>query len=273
MRWTLALLMLALVVPGAALAQNRPGGPEQQRERVMATGTIKAIAPGRVHVVNDEGDQWLVAIDPKAEVVVTGMATPGFLRPGMFVRFTGKFNRKAEALEPLGKLIVFTPRAPEPMQREREVFDPAAAEAARGLFKTDEPMPQRKPVKTARPAKPAKPPEIVDVATSGAVVGMRSGKLQVRGAEGTFKFELKDDAELTLDINDYRLAQVGDKIDIEGWSYAADKTQVLANRVTIRLKETVGEVKKKDEQETDKQETEKPVDPLEAKPGATKKAE
>jgi hypothetical protein len=80
-------------------------------------------------------------------------------------------------------------------------------------------------------------------------VGARGGKFTVRAPEATFKIELADDAVVALDISDYRLARPGDTIELEGWAYPLDKTKILANKLTIRLAETVGEPKDKKEKE------------------------
>jgi hypothetical protein len=239
MRATLALVFL-VAFPALAFAQyGRPARPEVKPVAVSASGKIKAVGPGVLQVVSAEGDQWQVAIAPKAEVIVTGKADPSFLSRGMLVKFGGKFNKKAESVDPLTSITVFTPRAAVENRREREI-DPAQAEAAKRLFKLDEPM---------DPKQSAKPAETYDVSSAGAIVGARGGKFTVRAPEATFKIELADDAVVALDISDYRLARPGDTIELEGWAYPLDKTKILANKLTIRLAETVGEPKDKKEKE------------------------
>jgi hypothetical protein len=102
------------------------------------------------------------------------------------------------------------------------------------LFQLDEPKPDKK----------GKQPESYDVSSGGEVASARGGKLSVRAPGVAFKIELAKDAMVALDVNDYRLAKPGDKIDLEGWSYNGDVTKVIANRVTIRLAEPLGEKKK-----------------------------
>lgn len=225
------LVALLLLTPAPLLAQGK--GQGKMGEKISASGTIKAIAPGALHVMSTEGDQWQVAIDPKAEVVVTGSATPSFLRAGMLVKFSGKFNKRAESVEPLPSLTVFTPRQPTRRQGEEPSAD--VSDLAKGLFKFDEPAAEEEKKKA---------PESFDVSSGGAIVSARGGKVAVRSPQGTFKITLADDAMVDLDVSDYRLARPGDKVEIEGWTYQGDVTKVVANRIAIRLAEPLGEKKK-----------------------------
>jgi hypothetical protein len=225
MRTFVALLLLA--VPAVAIGQDKE---KPKGEKLSASGTIKSIGPGGLQVISAAGDQWQVALAPKAEVVVTGTATPAFLRPGMLVKFSGKFNKKAETVEPLSSITVYTPREEKKQWREED----AGSEFGKGLFKADEPM-------ATDNKKKKKPAESIDVSSGGAIASARGGKLSVRAPEATFKIALTEDAQVALDVNDVRLARVGDKVELEGWTYPGDVTKVMANRVVIRLSETLGE--------------------------------
>lgn len=222
MRWLLSLALL--LVPLTVAAQDKA----KMGEKISASGTIKAIGPGALHVVSTEGDQWQVALAPKAEIIVTGTATPAFLRPGMLVKFSGKFNKRAETVEPLSSIIVFTPR--EVKKQPGEEGNDAASDFAKGLFKADEPA-----------TDPKKAVETFDISSGGAVTSARGSKVAVRGPGANFKITLADDAQVALDVSDYRLARAGDKVEIEGWNYPGDVTKVIASRVVIRLSETLGE--------------------------------
>lgn len=225
----LCLTWLLLMPAALSVAQEKG----KMGEKVSASGTITAVGPGVMQVMSAAGDQWQVALDPKAEVYVSGTASPSFLRPGMLVKFSGKFNKKAEAVEPLSSITVFTPRAEKPRQGEEGGGN--SSDLAKGLFEVDEPAPA---------GEKKKPVEAFDVSSGGAIVSARGGKLSVRGPAGTFKMTLASDAEVALDVNDYRLARAGDKIELEGWTYQGDVTKVVANRVSIRLAEPLGEKKK-----------------------------
>ncbi len=237
MRHICVALLLLLAATNVGWSQNQKA--ERQQVKISAAGTIAGIGPGYLLVVSQAGDRWQVAIDPRADVTVTGTATPSFLRAGMLVKFSGKFNKKAESVQPLSSLTIFTPKpvAPERRGQRGEEIDPEIAERAKTLFKIKEESPED--------SKKVKPPETFDIASAGAVVSARGGKVQVRAPEAAFKIELADDAQLALEVNDYRLAKEGDKVEIEGWGYGDDKTKVLASRVTIRLSDTLGETKKK----------------------------
>ena len=71
----------------------------------------------------------------------------------------------------------------------------------------------------------------------------RGNKLSVRVPGAVLRIELTDDAQVTLDIADYRVAREGDRVELEGWTYRGDVTKVVASRVTITLVEPLGEKK------------------------------
>jgi hypothetical protein len=230
MRYLLLLAMLLL--PSVVLAQAKPMG-----EKVSASGKIKAVGPGYIHVVSEAGDQWQVAFAPKAEVFVHGAANASFLRSGMPIKLSGKFNKKAETVEPLSSVTVFTPRDEKKRGRAEAGGDSAEASAfAKNLFKIEDPA-------QAKPAQEVKPPETFDVSTAGVIASARGNRLSVRVPGAVLKVELTDDAQVTLDIADYRVAREGDRVDLEGWTYRGDVTKVVANRVTITLAEPLGEKK------------------------------
>jgi hypothetical protein len=241
MRSGLVSLALLLSCPALVAGQYYPPTPNYGRaptnwkmgERISASGTIKGVGAGGLHVVSSAGDQWLVAIAPQAQIAVTGAATPSFLRSGMLVKFSGKFNRRGETVEPLTSVTVFTPREPPRQQRGREEIDPALSEIAKNLFKFEDP--NKEPT--------AKGDEAVALSSGGAVASARGGKLSVRAPEGVLKIELSEDARVALDVNDLRLARPGDKVELEGWTVEGDVTKVVANRISVRLSETIGEKK------------------------------
>lgn len=222
----LALVIVLVLLPLAAVAQEK----KPMGEKVSASGTIKGARGNVLEVVSSAGDVWQVAVAPKAEVIVNGTATPAFLRPGMLVKFSGKFNKRAETVEPLSSITVFTPREvkKQPGEEENNLSD-----LAKGLFQPDEPASDTK-----------KPIESFDVSSGGAITSARGGKVTVRGPGANFKLTLAEDAQVSLDVSDLRLVKAGDKIELEGWTYQGDVTKLVANRVVIRLSETIGEKKK-----------------------------
>lgn len=238
----LALLLATLaMLTTSATAQDK----KKQQEKVMSTGTVKALVPGRLQITNSDGAEWVVALAPRAEVFVTGTATSDFLKPGMLVRFSGKFNKKGETVDPIKTFTVYTPRVDWNAQRRpqrEEASNPALTEATKNLFKLESEEP-KKPVKPMRPVK-EKLPDTFDVASAGPISSIKNGKLQVRAPEAAFKIDIAEDATVNLDVSDYSLAKPGDRIEIEGYANPMDATQIMATKVTIRLTDTIGETKK-----------------------------
>jgi hypothetical protein len=225
------LCSLLLFVPAAALAQEK-----NQGEKITASGKIEAVGPGYLEVVSTAGDRWQVALAPKAEVFVRGTATAEYLRPGLPIKVSGKFNKKGESVAPLSSVTVFTPRE-EPRERREQNAGPSAETSAfaKNLFKVEEPG------ATPDAPKNVKPPESWDVSTAGVVTSARGNKLTVRAPGAILKIELTEDAQVALDVADYRLARAGDSVEIQGWTYGNDVTKVVANRISITLAERLGE--------------------------------
>ncbi|MFM9069490.1 MAG: hypothetical protein ACKOUR_19470, partial [Planctomycetota bacterium] len=149
--------LLAAVLSGSLhstlWAQNaRPGVPEPKREPIRAAGTIKGVGNGIMQVTTAAGDQYLVKLDPNikptnpTQISFSGKADPSFLRPGLLVRFTGKFDKRGKALEPIELLDIVTQR--DGMQLG---FTPdgGISSASSGLFQEAKP---EKPVKQPKKA-------------------------------------------------------------------------------------------------------------------------
>ena len=74
---------VALVVVAEAEAQ--PRGAKPKMARFAAQGAVQAVGPGAIQILTNTNQTWIVFVDPKAKISVTGTAEADFLRPGLFL--------------------------------------------------------------------------------------------------------------------------------------------------------------------------------------------
>lgn len=102
------------VKPGAgSIQQQRQQQLQQQQQQAMTTvdvsGTIEAIAMGRIQIITDSNEKWMIALTPKTKVQVTGEANADFLRPGMFVQLKADVDKRGVAADKIDELTIVTP--------------------------------------------------------------------------------------------------------------------------------------------------------------------
>jgi hypothetical protein len=190
--------------------------PAQQQEpqRYTGQGKIQELGDGIVSIVDGAGQVYLVAFDRRSgyQVQVVGSADVSYLTPGMMVRFTADLNEKGVAQEPITRLSVV---------EVSEVVRP-------GL---------QAQVAIGQEPKRNEPQTYVIV---GQIRSVRRGQLQVTTPDGAVKAKLDPDAQVEIDVSDYRLARKDDTLEVElGYLLAPPQGeqpgQVVAQKVIIEL--------------------------------------
>jgi hypothetical protein len=209
---------LACVVLGlwVVLGVSRADAQQPRRakpERIHAEGTIEAVAPGMIRIATAGGAFWMIRIPAKAKIKVTGTAEPGFLRPGLLVRFDALIDRRGRVQQPIDKLSVVsqTPDLVLNVFPKQDFGDP------------DQPAPE---AKTRRGGAGAY--EVV-----GVLTGIRKGTYLVRAGQTLLKVKLADEVRIDVSIADYGYASKGDKISCRGVQIGPNAA--VAKRVTIEL--------------------------------------
>jgi hypothetical protein len=200
----LATLCLCL----AAAAQ------QQEPPRYTGQGKIQDLGDGWAKIVDAAGHAYLVAFDVQRgyQVQVVGRADVSYLTPGMLVRFTAELNEKGVAEEPVKRLSIV---------EQSEVVRPGLqAQVAIG----EEPKKQG-------------PQTYVVV---GQLRSARRGQITVATPDGAVKAKLDPEAEVEIDVSDYRLARKDDTLAVElGYLFAPPQGeqpgQVLAQKVVIEM--------------------------------------
>jgi hypothetical protein len=213
---------------GAVTPQQRQQQQQQQQMQqsmpIDFSGTIEAVAVGRIQVLSDSNQLWIIAVTQKTNVQVTGEASADILRPGMFVQLRADVDKRGVAADKIGELTIFTPsqqKAPGVIhQPGGEGLNPdgfPAGKAAAGGSST----------------------------VRGKITSYKKNKLQIQVDKGMVICELSDNPKIHLDLADYSLARKGDKIKAQCLKMAGSTGPVQAMQVKIDLAGPTGEKKKK----------------------------
>jgi hypothetical protein len=176
----------------------------------------------------------VVALHPKNTTVrVSGTSTAKFLRPGQYVRFSGKLDEKNQVAGPIGMVEVFLPQAD--FQPMLEVRSPAPK------FASDDP-----------------PPKTRDFHAEGRVLAYYRGQLTVAVDAGKrFTAPVTDTAQVNFTITNFAQVKAGDTINVDGRLYRPG--HVLGEMVTISL--APDEKKEKTKEKTKEKVEPKKTDP------------
>ena len=216
------------VRPGAGTPQQRQQQQQQQMQQAMTTvdvsGTIAAMAAGRIQMLSDSKENWMIALSPKTNVQVTGEASADFLRPGMFVQLRAEVDKRGVAADKVEELTIVTPS----QQKAPGVFHQPGAEGVN---------PDGFPAGKAAASGSA--------TVRGKIASYKRNKLQIQVDKGTVLCELSDNPKIHLDLADYSMARQGDKIKVHGLKMAGAAGSVQAMEVKIEIAGPLGEKKKK----------------------------
>jgi preprotein translocase subunit YajC len=217
------------VNPGAGTPQQRQQQLQQQQLQqamtaVDVSGTIGAVAPGRIQVLSDSNENWIIALSPKTKVQVSGEASADFLRPGMFVQLKAEVDKRGVAADKIEELTIVTPS----QQKTPGVFSKPGGEGV-----TPDGFPAGKAAAGGSST------------VRGKIASIKKNKLQIQVDKGMVICELSDNPKISIDLADYSMARIGDKIKAQCLKMAGASGPVQAMQVKIDLAGPLGEKKKK----------------------------
>ena len=217
------------VRPGAGTPQQRQQQLQQQQlQQAMTTvnvsGTIEAIAAGRIQILTDSGENGIIALSPKTNVQVTGEAGADILRPGMFVQLRAEVDKRGVAADKIDELTIVT----QSQQKAPGVFHQPGGEGVN---------PDGFPAGKAAAGGSS--------TVRGKITSFKKNKLQIQVDKGMVICELSDNPKISLDLADYSIARKGDKIKAQCLKMAGATGPVQAMQVKIDLAGPLGEKKKK----------------------------
>lgn len=225
-RNTLLPCIILLTIPSLLLAQA-----DGERKMVKAKGALIAVARGgtAIQVVNEEGEQWIVRVDPKSKYnVFQGSADVKFLRPGMLVEFRSSFDRKGKAKSEISTLKVFSQRE----DTRLGVKPVSGGVAADGLFSSS--------TQEENTKKKTKPPATRPFIVVGRIQRIKDKSLNVVAGNVPVRVELADKVQIAFTFSDFRYARKGDTVEVSGWAYPDKANLVMASRLTITAAKPLG---------------------------------
>jgi hypothetical protein len=216
------------VKSSAGTAQQRQQQLQQQQQQAMTmldvSGTIEALAVGRIQIRTDSNEQWMIVLNQQTKIQVTGEVGADILRPGLFVQLKADVDKRGVAADKIAELTIVTP----------------SQEKSSGNF--------------SRPAGPGQKPDGPDGGRSfatgfstvqGRIISYKKNKLQLKIDKGTVLCELSDNPRILVDLADYSMARKGDRIKVQGMKTTGTNGLLQAAQVNIQLAEPLGEKKKK----------------------------
>jgi hypothetical protein len=212
-----ALVLAALQSP--SLAQNQFGQIKKEATPYDGKGNIVEVGPQGIQIKDSDGKTLFVGFDQKTKIAVTGTAEPGFLSPGLLVRFTATMTNKGQVQDKITELAVV----------EASETNKVGAQ------------PDLEPGKNLKEAEKEGPVTWIVVAP---IRSFKNNQLMVAAGKA-IKAEVAEDCKITVDVtnNGIALAQEGDEITVVGNLLQDVQTmgdvtipgQVLAEKVDITL--------------------------------------
>ena len=200
-----------------ASAQNQNQNPN--RETLKATGSIKAMGAGMIHLVTDDGEEWLVKLEARPDSVwYYAEAEPSWLQAGMLVQFSGRFDAKGQPQETIGAVKVVNARPNLAMGVKVD----QGVSAGANLFSREE-----APVKQ----------QTISADVVGKIAGIKGQAISVATPNARIQAELAEKAIVSVELTTLQMAKIGDSVEVDGWYPKGMKGRAIASRVTVRAKE------------------------------------
>ncbi|MBN2296251.1 MAG: hypothetical protein JXM70_27725 [Pirellulales bacterium] len=227
---------------GTKQTQRRDAAPQNKLPPVNLKGKIEAIKFGMVKIGTDDGNSWLVSIPRNAEIRVLGTAETSFLQPGQFVRFKAKIDAQGTAQEKVAKLAIFTRTQTSVLGFFPESGFSGGPDAAMEAEAEADTKSHKKKKERTKNKKPQLQAAVYEV-NGQLMPAKRSGQWSVNTPQGSISFELAEDAELSVEIADYRYAKPGDEISCS--AFQKGERMASARSVEIQLSEPLAGMEKK----------------------------
>ena len=215
----LAACPLAAVVLAALASPSQAQFKKPEPTPYDGKGTIEAVGFEGIQFKDADGKTIVVGFDfkTKPKVTVTGTAEPGFLAPGLIVRFSAKMSSKGLVKDPIGELAVI----------EASELNQIGAQ------------PDLAPGEDLKKAEKEGPVEWVVI---GAIRSVKKNQLQIAAGGKAIKAEVADDCKITVDVSDLSIVQAGDEISVVGKQYpglqvggASQPGQVIGDKIDVVL--------------------------------------
>ena len=263
-RALLPLTLSACLVVFCTTSLLAQGNKQPPKEYLRSSGTILKIAPGFLQVKTKDGGQWVIQVPSNREgISVIGMAETNWLQRGMYVRFTGLFDKRGKPSGSIKQLQVFTP--------DKETRIGVFPDSGLGL-ETKELFSDADAAAALQPGKGQARSQFSPFMVAGRVASMKGGKLSVLAGRTVVQTQLAEKAAISVNVSDARLARVGDLVELEAWYPANQKAAGRAIATKIKVTASKPYAMPKRERPTRKPTAAKPKADPEAKKDSEKEA-
>ncbi len=218
--------LLLLICAGLPSMFGQQRGPRIPVETLRTTATVRGVRPRLLHVVAEDGKEWLVSLPANYEdVVFQATATPDWLQKRMPVRFRANVmmeKRKKEIVisEPLTELTVATLRADVGMG----IFPESGIDPREDLLRGG---------KTGAEKQPAGEAKETPCLIIGLLVETKDGTLRIAAGRIPVRAELDPKAEISVELHDVQWVRPGDKAEITARYYSGRQGQAEGQQITI----------------------------------------
>ena len=223
---------LATLIQASVLSAQDPGKAAGGLQIAQVSGTMQAVALDKIKIVAEDKKEFFAVVSQQTNLNYKGTAEPGFLSPGLLVRFNAELTQTGQAQGAVTELEVFTISQNRRMSQE-QMRDQTAGVYQVGGEVGNTKKPDEKPKgKSSKPNASSKgaaqPYRIV-----GQVAGMKAGKVMVQAGTVQVQFELDPKAVITVTSHDTTFCQVGDQVKVSGLRNAGQEQFIQAESLEI----------------------------------------
>jgi len=186
--------------------------PPNMPVNVDLRGRILALGSGKIQVLTESGQRWLVDVSRRTSVLVTGTGDARLLNRGMYIQFQAQVSERQTVVGPIERIQIVAPTPPGATPSQG--FGPAGVN----------------PPDAGKDARPDAAGTKYDVI--GLITGFQRGRLAVSYGRGTLQVELAPNVQVDLAVADLSFARPGDEIMCMGILVQPGTVQARSIRVT-----------------------------------------
>ncbi|HEY2759507.1 MAG TPA: hypothetical protein VGI75_02150 [Pirellulales bacterium] len=207
--------------------RTNPYGTNSQSNRPAQTpfqgsATIESVGPRGLVVIDGNGNSWTVQPEKNCKIELNGSADADFLKSpaasGQLVHFTAAIDRKSsKAISPINELEIVSPQAVITAEKGGGIGSGLGSATAAG----------KKGGTSAEP-----------ISVFGHLKEFKNNQITVESTVGMVTADLAANPTIKIALNDFHLAQSGDKVDVRG--YYTKPGETFAQEMRITLATTLG---------------------------------
>ena len=178
------------------------------------TGTLEAVHDGVIEFRDSNNESWWVQYTAQTKVTVKGEAEEDCLRPNTYVELSGQIDKKGTLAKPVTAITIVA----EQEKSKLGLFSPGADDGDGKAVRNPGPGTYR---------------------IRGRLVLFRDGELVVVAGNRRITGDIAEKLDVSLNVDDPTLAQMGDEVTIKAWYYDQHKPNPVVARPGKALAEEI----------------------------------